>query len=238
MFDNWYTRDILALTAIIISISTGILWPIVKLVHKRYFQKSVLECFLNKNMDLSYDGTAGLFCILTIISKKCDNVITDVGVRIFKGENNKSQIYQMKWWLLSSVNRKTTYADWGFSSTDRESMSPCPMYLTRNVPLSYCIHFDDEKLSKENQMTLLNQDANYIKDTILTNMNYEEGLHTLELDITDFDKNIKTFRYSFSLSKDEVDILKYNATIVTSNIGKPQNEKLSTRPIQVELTIL
>ena len=141
----------------------------------------------------------------------------------------------MKWRFLYSVNKKITVSDWGFLSTDRESMIPCPIYLMKNTPISYSINFEDETISNFIQKTMRSPDINYIKDTLLTKLNFEEGKHILDIIITDIDGEKKRFTYGFNLPQTGIDSLKYNATIICENMGKEQNDRKSPNSVYVEL---
>lgn len=239
MFENWYTRDYLALIAIIISVTTGIIVPFFKYLYHRINSKPILECFLTESATAFFDSTVGFWLTMTVISKKCDSVIKKIEIEIFKGDTRESKIYKMKWVLLTSMNRKTTYSDWGISSTDRESMTPCPIYLTKNNPVSYSVHFEDDAATKAIQEMASNViDMNYVKDTLLTKMGYVEGNHIVDVIITDMDDSKKRFPHSFVMSKRDVDGLKYNATIVCENTKKEKHERTPTNSANVEISKL
>ena len=235
---NWSISDYLALAAIFISSVTGLVVPFVKYVYKKINDKPILECFLNENAFVFFDTAVAFLLTLTIISKKCDSVIKNIELDIFKGKTKESRIYQMKWRLLYSVNNKTTFSDWGMSSTDRETMTPCPIYLMKNTPISYGINFEDETVSKFFQETIQQPNINYIKDTLLTKLNFEEGNHVFDVIITDINGKKKRFEHNFKLSKNDIDNLKYNATIICENMSKEQHERKPTKSAYVELTKL
>jgi len=208
--------------------------PWILALFKKFSDKPILECFANKSATLSLDSIGvGLNCTLTMISKRSDNVITNIEVNIFKGNAKDSKIYQMNWELLSSIYRRNSYSEWT-SSRETTSFTPCPMYLTKNNPVSYGIYFGDEKISKTFQDTLQSDKGNdYIRDTLLTQFNFQEGSYTAEIIFTDIKERKKSFLYDFKLSSLEVDRLKYNATIVCENLVN--SDKKMTNIANVEI---
>jgi hypothetical protein len=156
-------------------------------LYKKLFDKPVLECYANKSATITFDSFGvGLYCTLTMISNKCDNVITSIEINVFKGISKDTKIYSMIWELLSSIYRRRTYSEWGGSSRDTTSFTPCPMYLTKGNPISYGIHFGDEKLTKDFNGTIQSGKGNdYIRDTLLTNFNFHAEKHRIEIIFTD-----------------------------------------------------
>jgi len=215
-----YITLALALTALI---------PWIVALFKKLFNKPNLRCFLNKTGILHFDNSgAGIFCSLTLISKKCDNVVTDIEINLFKNETKENRIYKLKWVHLHSLSKKTTFSDWGISSTDRESMQPCPLYLTKDKPVSYGISFEDEALNKEFEKIIseyTSKGNDYVKDTMLTKFRYEECVHLLEIVFTDIRGRQSRFEYTFSLPKTDIEKLQYNATAICENLNNPSDKR-------------
>ena len=208
--------------------------PWVISLYKKIRNKPVLECFINKGASLSFSKIGvGLNCTVTMISKGSDNVITDVEVSIFKGNAKDSKIYQMNWELLSFIYNRNSYSDW-ISSSETTSFAPCPMYLTKGNPVSYVIYFGDEKVSKSFQETIQSGKGNdYIRDTLLTQFNFQTGDYTIDITFVDIKGNRKVFTYTFKLTDTDIDRLKYNATTICENLTLVEQKKMNIANIEI-----
>ena len=226
-------RDWIDFVALGIAI-IALVQPWVVYVFRKIRGKPVLECFANKSATLNFDTYGvGLNCTLTMISKKSDNVITDVELNIFRGDAKDSKIYHMNWELLSSIYKRSTYSEW-ISSRETTSFAPCPMYLTKGNPVSYGIYFGDERISKKIQETMQSEKGtDYIRDTLLTQFNFQEGDYRVEIVFTDIKERKKLFTYKFKLSTIDVDRMKYNAAIICDNLMTV--EKKPTNIVDIKL---
>jgi hypothetical protein len=203
-------------------------------LYKKIFYKPILKCFSDKSATLAFDEYGvSLSFVLTMISNKCDNVITNVEMNIYKGNSMDSKIYQMNWKTLFSIYKTNFRSEWG-TSQDYTSFAPCPMYLTKGNPISYRILFRDEKLDKD-FYNIIESDkgSDYIRDTLLTNFNFHVGNHLLELIFTDIKGKKKTFAYKFELSESDIDNLKFNATIISDG-EKHADEEIKRAYIELE----
>jgi len=201
---------------------------------KRKFAKPMLKCVANNKLTLHYDATGiGAYFILTVISKNCDCTITDIAVEVFKGKEKDSKIYSMKWNLLASVHKKTTHMDWGLSSTDRETMQPCPLYLVQDRPVSYGIFFDNEELYKEFQSALQQYETlgkDKVNNTLLTKFSYQEGFHLFDVILTDINGKKERFPHSFTFDKLEKERLLNNVTFICENREKELKNVTDKQP--------
>ena len=127
-----------------------------------------------------------------------------------------------------------TDSEWGVSSRDSTSFTPCPMYLTKGTPVSYGIHFGDEKISKDfNDIIRGSNGHDYIRDTLLTNFNFHAGKHRIEIIFTDINGKKKIFPYSFELPTIDINKLKYNATIVCENLTNADKKEMPSAYIEL-----
>ena len=193
---------------------------LVKFIRRKYFISSVLKCYLGKSVRITFDalGTDAR-ATLSLISKNCDNVITKIEAIIYKGKSKDSKIYSMEWISLET-NYKRVLRTSGVpgSTIDRTIIDVSPIYLVKDVPLSYSIVFTDTEFSKV--IGKIMDENNDVKNKLLTNLNYTANIHGFEIVLTDIKGKITKHSYTFNLTEEDMIGFRKNTEIISDAESK------------------
>lgn len=142
--DNpWLVRDYLALVAIFISVTTGIIYPFAKFIHRKYFEKAQLDIIpFNKTSFIFNESGSYAKLKFSIHCKKRDVIINKITLKITASRNSKTETLNLFWnffepvqlnWLgqnMSNSINTTAYAR--PIKIQKDGIEPCIIEFSNN----------------------------------------------------------------------------------------------------------